>query len=273
MVTSATQDSKNIEITERLGPGTVSWNDDSPSHLARYYFASEFVGGQRVLDAGTGLGYGAAILKMAGAGSVLGVDIDATSVERARTTYRIDGLEYLVDDCEELGRAEGPFDVICNFENIEHLNHPERFLEAAARLLTDDGVLLCSTPDRATSTWVNGRPINPYHVNEWYRDEFAELLSRSFADVDLRCQVETTTYILRRKAILNLNQHLMYLWSRPVLRLSRALGKLVGKGQSWPPIVDLVAPAPTDYPVVRHAIADIVGQSTCHVAVCRSPRR
>ncbi len=65
---------------ERAEPGTPQWAELAAPHLARYLFAAERVAGRRVLDLGSGAGYGAAVLRCAGAAAVLGVDADATAV-------------------------------------------------------------------------------------------------------------------------------------------------------------------------------------------------
>jgi SAM-dependent methyltransferase len=260
--------------TERLGPGSPSWDADSPSHLARYLFAAEYVQGKRVLDAGAGTGYGSLVLKIAGAAEVQGVDIDPSVIEQARGRFQCEGLNYLADDCEKLANVQGPFDVICNFENIEHLNRPEAFLENAARLLKDDGVLFCSTPDRATSEWEDGRPKNPFHTIEWYREEFQAILAKYFDDIDIRVEVEYRSVSLRIEAARNLTQHLTYLWASPLVRLSRVFGKLIGQEPpAWGTLFQLAAATPGDYRVVPLAIASLLGTPTSHFALCRKPRR
>ena len=279
----ATPLTKTEEITERLGPGTSTWVSHSAFHIARYQFAAAHVQGRRVLDAGTGLGYGAVILKAAGATEVQAFDIDSTSIDQARANYQIEGLEYLVDDCESLAQVRGPFDVICNFENIEHLNNPDAFLAGATRLLADDGVMFCSSPDRTSTTWIGGRPENPYHTIEWYRHEFRDLLSKFFDDVEIRVQIEGLWALRRRQARDNLSQHLSYLWGSPVVRLGRFVDRLLGRSRPWPSIEGISAASPSDYPIVPEEIAGIIGGEPSslaaegswlfNVAICRDPRR
>ena len=260
--------------SERLGPGSPTWVAHSASHLARYLFASEHVRGKRVLDAGTGTGYGAMLLKMAGAAEVQAVDIDPSSIEQAKVRFRVNGLNYLVDDCEKLANVQGPFDVICNFENIEHLNRPEALLENAARLLADDGTLFCSTPDRATSQEETDRPSNPYHMFEWYRDEFQAILAKYFEDVNIRVEVEYLAVTLKTQAANSLTQHLAYLWASPLVRLSRIFGKLIGQAPpAWDTLSLLAATSPADYSIVSHEVAPLLGTSHAQFAICRRPRR
>jgi SAM-dependent methyltransferase len=277
------QTEESAEITERLGPGSETWVPHSAFHIARYQFAATRVAGRRVLDAGTGLGYGAAILKSAGAACVQAIDIDPRAIEKARATFALEGLEYLVDDCEKLANVRGPFDVICNFENIEHLHDPGAFLGAAARLLSSDGVLFCSTPERATSTWIEDRPENPYHTTEWYRHEFRALLSQFFDVVEMYVQVEGLWASKRREARENLNAHLSYLWGSPTVRLGRLFDRLTGRQRPWPSIEYLAAASPADYPIVPEALEKVMGGASSaanaapamvyNVAICRDPRR
>jgi SAM-dependent methyltransferase len=131
---------------ERLVPGTKEWDAFLPDHFAPYLFAKEYCKGLRVLDAGTGVGYGAAILKSFGAATVRAIDIDAKTIETARQLYGALGIDYLVDDCERLSQLDGQYDLICNFENIEHLQHQPIFggIDEEARagrlLLTTHGL-------------------------------------------------------------------------------------------------------------------------------------
>ena len=198
--------------------------------------------------------------------------IDPKTIQQAMTYFAGDGVEFLVDDCEQLGQVTGPFDLICSFENIEHLYHPERFLHAAGRLLAADGILLISTPDRtSTPPFVNGRPKNPFHMHEWYEDEFYSLLSRHFAGVKMYTQVETTALRSRTAAVSVLSQLLR--WHNPVATFFLQRRPFRSRyRQLWKQLADLAAPSISDYPVVSLPVATLFGTSAFHVAVCREPR-
>jgi SAM-dependent methyltransferase len=265
---------ENQHFDERLKLDSSDWGQNSAYHVARYLFAADHVQGKRVLDAGTGYGYGAMILKTAGASEVQAIDIDAASIEAARKRFGREGLEYLVDDCEQLAKVRGPFDVICNFENIEHLNHPEAFLAATARQLGDDGTFFCSTPDRTVASEGSDKPSNPFHVKEWHLDEFRALLGQYFEDVDVRIQIENLSVARQRNARDQLVQHLTYLWGTPLVRASRALGKLFGQNPpAWDQLYFLPAPSPSEFPIVREPLAPLLGSTLVHYAICRKPRR
>lgn len=269
------QQSEVTTHVERAVPGTENWRNLHADHLARYVWATDHVRGRHVLDAGTGPGYGAAILKEAGALSVQAVDIDAPTIEMARQTYPIEGLSFFVDDCETLSSVRGPIEVICSFENLEHLQHPERFLEAATRLLPADGLLLCSTPDREATGcgWVEGKPGNPYHINEWYYKDICDLFERYFSRIQIYSQVISHSSAMRKKAAEALGRQLSYLWSDPALRLGRAAGRVMGRKREWPDVSRLAAYSPSDFPVVPRHFANLYGEPWCHFMICRGPRR
>jgi 2-polyprenyl-3-methyl-5-hydroxy-6-metoxy-1,4-benzoquinol methylase len=233
------------------------------------------VEGRSVLDAGTGPGYGAAILREAGAIYVQAVDVDEPSIAAATTRYSIPNLEFIVDDCEKLEKVRTPVDVICSFENIEHLRGPENFLKAATRILSSSGILLVSSPDRGGTCppWIDGKPSNPYHFFEWYRDEFECLLSKYFRKVDLRTQAVSHAAIVRRQATDNLRQHLKYLWTTPLTRFFRGLGGLMGRTYPWPDIEGLSADTVYDYPILSESAVKAVGRAVSHYAICTDPRK
>ena len=63
----------------------------------------------------------------------------------------------------------------------------QRFAAEIKRLLKPDGQLLMSTPDRLIYTEKNQHQ-NPFHLQEFSKEEFAAFLGRYFSDVRLLCQ-------------------------------------------------------------------------------------
>ncbi len=258
-------------MVERIVPGAPEWEEFSAHHLARYLFAAQQAQGLRVLDAGSGSGYGARVLRTAGAASVTGVDLDPQAIQWAAEQFGGDGVEFQVGDCQRLDRLAGPFDLITNFETLEHLRQPERFLEAAGRLLGPQGRLLVSTPNRATSPpFVAGRPRNAFHFHEWYREEFETLLRKHFAEVEIWVQVDSRSLDSRRAAVEALRQGL--LWANPLAMLVWRKWPLGEKRRrAWKQLAGLAAPSPGDYPILPAATASLLGTPAFHLAVCRQP--
>jgi len=162
----------------------------SYEHWHRYCYALQFVAGKSVLDIASGEGYGSAYLA-AHAALVYGVDLSGEAIEHARQSYVRDNLHYVQGPADQIPiPGEHCFDVIVSFETVEHLDEPtqERFAAEIRRLLKPDGILLISTPNRATYSREDGQGGNPYHFHEFTKDEFVAFLHRSFAHVRLLSQ-------------------------------------------------------------------------------------
>jgi SAM-dependent methyltransferase len=176
-------DPSALEYTgERMVPerasGRTFWE-----HIGRYRFARDFVRGKRVLDVACGEGYGAAALAKAGAASVVGVDLSVAACEHARRKY---GLDARPGDALDLPLPDRSIDLVVSFETIEHVADPAAFLAECARVLTPDGTLIVSTPNRPVYSAEGAH--NPFHRVECDEREFGELLRPRFESVRLFTQ-------------------------------------------------------------------------------------
>ena len=169
-------------MQERYVPGT--WSEVAAyEHVPRYALARELARGKRVLDFGSGSGYGTAMLAET-ASSVLGLDVSADAVAYARDLHQRSNLSFVQD--QELGASlpSSSFDLVTCYEVIEHLDAETqlRLLANLHRLLAADGKLLISTPNpEITALYGN----NPYHLCELTRPQFEALLNGAFAHVEL----------------------------------------------------------------------------------------
>jgi O-antigen biosynthesis protein len=168
-------------LIEWTGERCVPWAPDVQvvyEHLHRYLWAAGLVAGRRVLDLASGEGFGAAILAETAA-EVIGCDIDADSVEHATLNYDADNLAFQVADARDLSAfADGEFGAVVAFEMIEHVDQQDRVLNEIKRVLSPDGLLVISTPDR--DAYGEAAGANPYHVRELSQAEFAEVLGARF---------------------------------------------------------------------------------------------
>jgi SAM-dependent methyltransferase len=169
---------------ERVVPGEVDV-DLLNEHLARYAFAARLARGKRVLDAGCGAGYGS--VELAGeADSVVGIDVAPEAVAYAREHYQLPNLRYEQASCTALPDGDGSFDLVVAFEVIEHLEDWRGFLAEARRVLTANGQLVVSTPNRLYYTESRGTEgANPFHVHEFDFAEFSAELQVVFPHVSL----------------------------------------------------------------------------------------
>jgi SAM-dependent methyltransferase len=133
-----------------------------------------------VLDAGSGEGYGCALLAAAGAAHCVGVDVAPAAVEHARAAHGSGTVEFVTGDVTDLPFTDNSFDVVTCFETIEHVAAQERVIAELARVLRPDGALLISSPNRGVYP-----PGNPFHERELEAAEFEQLLQGSFAHVEL----------------------------------------------------------------------------------------
>lgn len=153
-------------------------------HWHRYQFAAALASGRRVLDAACGEGYGSALLARTAA-SVVGVDIDPRAVQHARQRYAgLANLRFEQGDCTALAMASASCDLIVSFETLEHVAAQEALVAGFARVLTDDGMLVISSPDKRTYSDATGFR-NEFHIRELYRDELLALLQPHFRHVRL----------------------------------------------------------------------------------------
>ncbi len=153
-------------------------------HWHRYAFAQMFVRGTRVLDAACGEGYGSAMMASI-AQSVLGLDIAEAAIEHARSRYGgRANLSFERGDVTALTLPAASVDVITSFETLEHVTAQEALVAGFANVLKPDGVLLISSPDKATYTDASGFH-NEFHVRELYREELLALLGQHFPYVQL----------------------------------------------------------------------------------------
>ncbi len=224
---------------ERISVSNTSIIESYGNHIQRYQFASRYCEGRRVVDAGCGTGYGTAFLNRQGAGSVLAIDISPEAIQEATRLYARQGIRFIVGDVEKLAEAVGnepAFDVVINFENLEHLHHPEQFIASAHAVLAPGGKLICSTPNGSVSTFdTEGRLTNPFHVKEYTWSQMNELIKPHFASIEGWGQWETPARKMRIAWEQELHETLTELYYTPVQRLSRALGSLLGRKTPKPP--------------------------------------
>jgi SAM-dependent methyltransferase len=169
---------------ERTVPGIAAENYWFRRHEAGYAAVPGWVPTtpRVVLDAGCGEGYAAGLLSGAWPDvRVVGVDYDAATTSHAARTHSGERAAYLRGGLTALPLASGATDVTLSLQVLEHIWTPGDYVRELVRVTRPGGVVVLSTPNRATFSPGLGRrerPTNLYHCREYDAEELADDLGR-----------------------------------------------------------------------------------------------
>ncbi|HVU73486.1 MAG TPA: class I SAM-dependent methyltransferase [Mycobacteriales bacterium] len=157
---------------ERTLPGIEHENYWFRRHEAAYLALIPFTIGARVVEAGSGEGYGAGLLADK-AHSVTALELDPMASLHSARHYV--GVSTVRGNLAAMPYATGSVGVVACLQTIEHLWDQPQFVAECARVLRPAGTLLMTTPN--TLTFPKG---NPFHTRELTMDELVELLAPHF---------------------------------------------------------------------------------------------
>ena len=111
--------------------------------------------GLRILDIGCGGGLLSEPMARLGA-TVVGADAAPRNIPVAQVHAASQGLtiDYRRTTAEDLAAAGEKFDVVLNMEVVEHVSNPLAYLTACHDLLNPNGIMICSTLNRNTKSFV-----------------------------------------------------------------------------------------------------------------------
>ena len=153
-------------------------------HFSAYKFAKGLVAGKRVLEIGSGEGYGTHYLS-GFAKNITGIDYSKDAVQYAKDKYKNNNLSFLVMDAKEIGKLNEKFDIVCSFQNIEHIEDTDSLLKNVAQILDENGIFICSTCNKKDASPNQETPLNKFHVKEYLWLEFMGLLTKYFKSVEM----------------------------------------------------------------------------------------
>ena len=168
---------------ERFVPGKAEFLHLYQEHMVRYMFATQLTKKKRVLDLGCGCGYGSYYVAKKGASTVIGVDRSDEAIEFSRRRFAANNLTFLLADARNLPFSSMRFDVVTAFELIEHIKDYSEMLKEAKRLLTRNGILVLSTPNKETY-----KTKDEFHIKEFTLEELRKTLGRFFKHVKIMSQ-------------------------------------------------------------------------------------
>ena len=176
---------------ERTLPGAAGEEYWFARHEAAYRWivrtAHDQLLGAVVAEAGSGEGYGAALLRDAGARHVLALEFDPASVAHAATTYA--GVTTLRANLATMPLADSSVDVLVSLQVVEHLWDLRAFLLDCRRVVRPGGSAVVLTPNRpvfSPGLERGEKPTNPFHVEEFDAEQLRDLMADAgFTDVEL----------------------------------------------------------------------------------------
>ncbi len=155
------------------------------AHLSIYRFALPFILGGRVLDAGSGAGYGAAYLARHG-GKVLALDASDIAITHSRQRYAGDPVTFERADLNApLSLGDAQFDVVFSSNVFEHVGNVDGLAAECARVLVPTGILVVAVPPICSAGSMASDMTNHFHVHHIPPTAWEAKLRRFFEDV--RC--------------------------------------------------------------------------------------
>lgn len=160
---------------------------DYAAHFFRWGWASRFVTGgkTRVLDVGCGQDFPLLKILSASLSSVpaayVGVDLNPLTKRPSRTWLEgvYDKFDFPGGGWREIKSAHDPFDLVVNFEVIEHMHRRSGLdlMIGIRECMADDGRALVSTPV------YNLKKMAANHIKEYTIDELRELFAEAGLEV------------------------------------------------------------------------------------------
>ena len=162
-----------LQTAERVSARDASDNFVFQRSILAYYKAAEIVSG-RVLEIGTGMGYGVEVVAPSAEHFVTVDKSQAYSVDLPSNT------EFRQMTAPPLDFADESFDYVISFQVIEHIKRDSDFVKEVSRVLRKGGSFIVSTPNAPMSL-----TRNPWHVREYRAEELRQLLSPHFESVEM----------------------------------------------------------------------------------------
>ncbi len=128
----------------------------------------------RVLEIGTGSGYGVEIIAPH-ATHFTTIDKHTAAAE----AITCENVEFIAATVPPLPFEDESFDCVISFQVIEHIKDDRSFVAEVQRVLRPGGIFVVSTPNITMSL-----TRNPWHVREYTKEEFSALLEAQFAEVE-----------------------------------------------------------------------------------------
>jgi len=154
-------------------------------HIHRYNeVIDQLNGNETILDIACGTGFGSNLLASKTIGSVIGGDLSSETIKLCQNSWNAKNLSFQEMDGTQLKFEDNTFDVVVSFETIEHTSAFHEMISEFKRVTKKGGKIYISTPNKLINS-PSGIVTNPFHTQEWYYDEFKELIQNHFENYQL----------------------------------------------------------------------------------------
>jgi ubiquinone/menaquinone biosynthesis C-methylase UbiE len=151
-------------------------------HLFAYEYATKtFSNNDKILEIGCGEGYGTSLISK-GVKEIVSLDVDLKTLKHAREKYG-DNCNFVLYDGANLPIKSDKFDGVVSFQVIEHVRDDSKYVSEILRILKNDGIFLCTTPNRVYRLKPGQKPWNPFHLREYYSKDLENILKKAFSEV------------------------------------------------------------------------------------------
>jgi SAM-dependent methyltransferase len=173
---------------ERHSPDAVDSVERAVIH-ALHEYPYRLLGGitrktDRVLEVGSGEGYGAHLLRDSIA-EYCGLEVAESAVAHASQRYDDPKLTFRLYGGGRFPFEDDSFDVVFSFQVIEHVEDMHAYLDEIRRTCRPGGTVVIVTPNRNHRLEPGERPWNRYHRIEFSPHDLRDLLQTYFGRVDL----------------------------------------------------------------------------------------
>lgn len=135
------------------------------------------INNKTILDNACGTGYGTYYLSKY-CKKIIGIDISQEAVSYA--TRKFKDMNIFEMDSTKLDFADNYFDAVISQDTIEHIPDDQAFVSEIHRVLKESCKAIIFTPH---SKIHNDSPENEYHVREYSKETFDDLLRRYFGKI------------------------------------------------------------------------------------------
>ncbi len=160
-----------------LSSNIIDGKEKMEPRITHHLIVGQGLASGTLIEAGCGEGYGADLLRAAGA-QVIAVDYDDSVVAHVRQRYP--RVQTMSANLVDLPLRSATADVLVSLLVIEHLWNLSDFWSEVRRVVGPGGWIVVSTPNRVTfspGVQRGEKPTNPFHVEEFDADQLHTMLT------------------------------------------------------------------------------------------------